>query len=95
MGEPLKLSRKNWRSRWLQTARGTSLHRVSAIKWEDPPDRISGEGETVCGKRGWLSMPGIFSRMGATRCRQCCKALGIPQGAGAPFNALTGEQADV
>jgi hypothetical protein len=41
-------------------------------------------------------MPGIFSRMGAPRCKRCCKAVGIPAGNGAPYNDddLTKEQRD-
>jgi len=32
-------------------------------------------------------MPGIFSRMGAPRCKACCRALGLPEGDGAPYNS--------
>jgi len=41
---------------------------------------------TVCGLRGTFYMPGLFSRMGALRCKECCKRLDVPQGRGAPFN---------
>ena len=52
------------------------------------------EGTTACGRSARLDMPGIFSRMGAPRCKVCCKKAGIPSGDGAPYNdnALTEEQ---
>lgn len=87
---PLRLTRADWRRRWLQTTRGLALHRVSTIQWGSD-ERISGRGETVCGRRGRLMMPGIFSRMDAPRCVQCCQAMGIPCGDGAPYNALKGK----
>ena len=90
---PLPIDADNWRSRWLVAQRWNALHRIAEIVWEDG-EMIVGEGVTVCGRRARFSMPGIFSRMGLKRCPQCCKALGIPAGNGAPFNALTGEEAD-
>jgi hypothetical protein len=73
------------------------LHRVSTIEWDDPEndEMISGKGMTVCGRAGWLHMPGIFSRMGLVRCRICCARMGIPQGNGAPFNVRIYESGDV
>ncbi len=88
---PLKTPRDHWRSRWLQFSGGEALHRVSVIAWEDG-EMIRGTGTTVCGARGRLLMPGIFSRMGAPRCAHCCRALGLPRGEGAPFNTLKGKQ---
>lgn len=82
------------RSRWLVLPSWGALHRVSSIAWDDGLEWISGTGTTVCGRRGRLSMPGLFSRMGLPRCAQCCAAVGIPPGEGAPFNALRGMQAD-
>lgn len=78
----------DWRQRWMQRKRGTRLHRVAEIVWRDD-DQINGHGITVCGERGFLDMPGILSRMGAPRCPRCCKALGVPQGDGAPYNDKT------
>jgi hypothetical protein len=64
------------------------LHRVSEITWEgEDGEMIEGEGITVCGKSGFLRMPGIFSRMGLERCKRCCQIMKIPNGKGAPFNA--------
>jgi hypothetical protein len=33
-----------------------------------------------------LWIPGMFTRMGAERCKGCCRALGYPQGKGSPKN---------
>jgi hypothetical protein len=97
MPDPLAIHPEKWRSRWLQftsTRRNGDLHRVASIAWDgealgfDPGDMIQGEGVSVCGKEGRMAMPGIFSRMGAPRCRRCCKAMGIPPGDGPPWNAV-------
>jgi len=58
---------------------------VSEIEWEDE-DMIGGLGVTVCGRKGYLTMPGIFSRLGLKRCEHCCRIVGIPQGDGSPYN---------
>ena len=90
MAAPLPIPSDHWRSRWLVLPRWGALHRVASIEWEDPPDMIGGQGETVCGRKGRLFMPGIFSRMSLKRCPRCCRMLGLPQGNGAPFNVLGG-----
>lgn len=85
--QPLPLPNDdNWRSRWLQLPVGDRLHRVSEIAWEDEDGERYGHGTTVCGRRGHLRMPGIFSRMWLPRCVHCCRLLGIPEGDGAPYN---------
>lgn len=86
MRDPLPLPADNWRSRWLQVGAGESLHRVASITWEDGQEMIAGEGTAVCGAQGRMTMPGIFSRMGARRCPLCCDAIPIPRGVGAPWN---------
>ena len=91
---PLPIGIDNWRSRWLALPRSSSLHRVASITWERADEMIAGEGETVCGLAGRMTMPGMLNRMEAHRCTRCCDALGIPRGFGAPRNALTGEAAD-
>lgn len=88
---PLELSDDHWRSRWLVLPSWTRLHRVSEIEWDDPEDMIHGDGVTVCGRRGWLQMPGMFSRMGLPRCAYCCRLLDVPRGNGAPFNDKSNE----
>lgn len=83
---PLAIPDDEWRSRWLQfNPRGRRLHRVAEIVWWDG-EMIRGDGVAVCGQRGFMAMPGIFSRMDAQRCPRCCRALGIPNGYGAPAN---------
>jgi hypothetical protein len=61
---------------------------VSEIVWTDQEDdgMRSGNGFTVCGLGGFLTMPGILGRLGAPRCKHCCRILSIPDGDGAPFN---------
>jgi hypothetical protein len=95
MAEPLKIDQDNWRSRWLVfSGSGRVLHRVAVIEWEDDEDMIAGDGVVLCGRKGWLHMPGIFSRMDLKRCPKCCRLMGIPQGDGAPFNANILEPGD-
>ena len=82
---------RSWRSRWVQHGpRGEMLHRVKRLDnpraWSRFP---SGDGETVCGRKGLVTMPGFMSRMFAKRCPKCCKALGVPNGTGAPYNDPT------
>jgi hypothetical protein len=87
-----------WRKRWVQMGESIVLHRVATTEgddWEaDGLTPISVAGTTACGRKGRLQMPGIFSRMGAPRCKQCCRKVGIPAGDGAPYNdeGLSGEQ---
>ena len=80
------MSSDDWRRDWLYFANGERLHRVVAITWREDCGLTSGPGETLCGRSGRLSIPGIMSRMGMPRCVRCCKLTGIPRGDGAPFN---------
>lgn len=93
--KPLEIPFPEWRSRWLTFGKGT-LHRVSEIEWsaDFPGQMIIGTGVTVCGRKGELTMPGIFSRMGSPRCHECCSTLGIPRGKGCPENAGIWEPGD-
>lgn len=88
--KPLKLSKKRWRSRWLVLPSWRALHRVAVAEWENVADYsgsyIEATGTTLCGKSGALRVPGILSRMGLPRCKECCRLLGLPNGDGAPFN---------
>ena len=81
---------KDWRSRWCNSAGSRRLHRVRRVdnrrKWNDYP---SGYGETVCGRRGLLYMPGFIGRLSTERCAKCCQALKVPRGCGAPYNDPT------
>lgn len=107
----LKIDQDNWRSRWLHTDGSDFIHRVAEATWgrlpllDDPsdvfePNGLDGEmieamGTTLCGLSGRLVMPGIFSRMGAIRCPECCKKMGIAEGKGNPFNEGILEPGDV
>lgn len=75
---------------WLQTGgRAISLHYCHGVTHDDW-EEISDGGKvltTACGKRLEMRIPGVLSRMFSPRCRSCCKALGIPQGYGTPWNA--------
>jgi hypothetical protein len=88
MKKPLAIPFENWRSRWVISGRGTMIHRLAKMRWEDddPEEMIYGVGEAICGKTGSFRMPGIFTRMGGKRCPQCCKAMNIPNGNGHPYN---------
>jgi hypothetical protein len=76
---------KDWRLRWMQTGwSGELLHRVYALDWNE--DTCEADGVTACGQMDVLRMPGLLSRMAATRCPICCDIAGVPRGNGAPFN---------
>jgi len=48
---------------------------------------VEGPVRLACGRTAaYLSIPGMFSRMGAMRCTGCCRALGYPPGKGSPKN---------
>jgi hypothetical protein len=83
----------DWLIQW-HGRRESPLHYV-----ELPPELVQAEDlvteiavqdpalTTACGRtmKG-LVIPGIFTRMGAMRCRQCCMRLGFPPGKGSPKN---------
>lgn len=84
---------QNWR--WQQPVFGRDrsvLHRVALFERrcndQDPGGPVGVvEATTVCVLEApVMTMPGLFSRMGATRCKRCCKLLGIPDGKGTPHN---------
>ena len=70
---------------WVYTAHGGRLHAVAEL---DTPsdDWAGGTGGTVCGLHGYLSYPGVFSRLGMPRCAHCCRMLKISRGVGVPKN---------
>lgn len=73
---------------WVQTGTGVILHHVAewladpAGVWED----WDASARTSCGRTSIVHIPGLFSRMGADRCRACCRVLGIEPGVGSPKN---------
>lgn len=61
------------------------LHAVASTH-NDCDEDWFGVGSTECELEGTLHIPGIFSRMAATRCPKCCDKLGMPQGDQSPKN---------
>lgn len=75
---------------WLQTATGNRLHHATLTDAE-AVEIIEQSGiddlRLSCGRvTRWACIPGLFTRMGADRCRQCCRATGMPPGTGSPKN---------
>jgi len=86
------LSKNHWASRWLVLPSWNRLHRVSEIEWDkEYGGKIRGHGKTVCGREGFLMMPGVMSRLGLPRCKHCCWSMGIPPGEGNPYNHSKGK----
>lgn len=68
---------------WVCLTSWNVLHH--AAQW-NPDIETSANGVTSCGRTGLLSIPGVFTRMGAPRCKQCCRRLNYPLGIGSPKN---------
>ena len=86
-------SRREWRRRWqirITNAGHDSrvLHRIVEVIEERDGCTT---GVAACGRGLDFHIPGIFSRMGRPRCKDCCRRLGIQPGDGAPFNARVDE----
>ena len=70
---------------WIVTGRWDKLH--APEDWDDPDyDAYDEHARTACGRTGWFSIPGVFTRMGAPRCKHCCRIRGYPNGDGSPKN---------
>jgi hypothetical protein len=70
---------------WVVTKTWSRLH--APLDWDDPDEEMHVEdGRTVCGHSGLLLVPGVFTRMGAMRCKHCCRMTGMPPGRGSPKN---------
>lgn len=67
---------------------GGRLHALAAFDDDaQAEDQWGGAGTTACGFHSeWLSIPGLFTRMGQKRCRRCCDLTGLPRGEGSPKN---------
>jgi len=79
---------------WYVTKSWRKLHAVRDEDWTGE-HRADMEQEwavlspvrLACGRvAASVCIPGMFSRMGAERCKGCCRALGYPQGKGSPKN---------
>jgi len=69
---------------WWVFSSGNVLH-CADVPYDDAY-QTCGHGRTACGRRGFLCIPGLFTRMAAKRCVRCCLKLGFPMGAGSPKN---------
>ena len=70
---------------WVELLAGSVLHAVASVT-NDPDDDWRGEGATECGRSGEFVIPGLFTRMGAQRCKRCCDRTSMPHGKGSPKN---------
>jgi hypothetical protein len=70
---------------WVVNTTNAVLHAPRV--WDDPHyEARDDHGQTVCGYRGPLYIPGMGSRFGVPRCRTCCRITGMPPGKGSPKN---------
>ena len=79
---------------WFVAGLGRRLHAVRDEAWTGE-HRTEMEQEWIvwssvrlaCGRMAaCVSIPGMFTRMGAERCKGCCRATGMPEGTGSPKN---------
>lgn len=67
------------------------------LHWVDLPDDqlrdledecvVTGPVVLACGRTAAsVSIPGLFTRLGASRCVGCCRVVGLPPGVGSPKN---------
>ena len=72
---------------WVESRGGRMLHHLAVADWDDAERNWgANHGTASCGLQSMFWIPGIFSRMGAPRCKRCCRATGLPQGKGSPKN---------
>lgn len=81
---------------WFVAGLGRRLHAVRDEAWTSE-HRADMEQDWVvwsvpvrlaCGRAAaTVSIPGMFTRMGAERCKGCCRATGLPAGTGSPKNS--------
>jgi hypothetical protein len=62
------------------------LHAPSDVSAWDDWDGDQVLGPALCGIGVSQTIPGMFDRMGADRCKDCCDRLGYPHGVGSPKN---------
>ncbi|MFI1535510.1 hypothetical protein [Streptomyces anandii] len=83
---------------WLEAGKSRRLHAVDGRHLTNHQIRTAiDEGRpiparAVCGLRRRWWMPGLFSRLGRSRCVPCCLALALPPGYGTPANETTLKQ---
>lgn len=86
------------RPEWVVAGHGNVLHRVKrrrevcsrGRRWWRESFLVGGRVcKLACGRTLHVVAPGILSRLGVRRCRQCCGAVGITYGHGCPINDRT------
>ena len=71
---------------WITTPSGEKLHALLA-GLIDVENWWFTDIATQCGRvADYGYIPGVFTRMGAERCKRCCDVLGYPHGVGSPKN---------
>jgi hypothetical protein len=77
---------------WYVSKSWNRLHAVTEFTDEHKADMemewaVLSPVRLACGRTAAsLWIPGMFSRMGAERCKGCCRATGMPAGKGSPKN---------
>lgn len=79
---------------WLVTLRNRVLHFVPENRWTAAHRQdmalnwmVTTPVRLACGQLArQVMIPGMFSRSALPRCRECCRATGIPYGKGSPKN---------
>lgn len=82
------------RADWVVTRSWRRLHALPYGPWTQEQAaeitfewRLPGPVRLACGQIAVMAcIPGVFSRMGLPRCAGCCRATGMPPGAGSPKN---------
>lgn len=88
----IKLEKRLSHMAWLKNNKRKTLHCVPSSVDENGivDENLVDEGQLVytalCGRTQMFSVPGVFSRMYAPRCKNCCSALKISPGIGTPLN---------
>lgn len=70
---------------YVETDDFTLLHAPGPFD-NDADNDWYGDGPTMCGLEGPVTIPGIFSRIRLPRCATCCQIMLFPEGNGSPKN---------
>lgn len=79
-------ARSLWEWDWGIAVNGRVLHHAARIVFKSEYGETGADALTSCGRKLWLHIPGIFTRLVAPRCNRCCDVLGVPRGVGSPKN---------
>jgi len=79
---------------WVTTRSSNRLHHATltdqqaAVMYDDRS--LTGPIKLACGRTvDYVTIPDVFTRIGAQRCHGCCNNLGYPPGKGSPKNNPT------